>query len=277
MTAPSPVRLRLVIAYDGAGYQGWQTQKHGQGVEELVLRAVRKIFPGAGPVHGSSRTDAGVHALGLVAHVDVPRGEFRMPARKALLALNAHLPEDIRVMQVARARPGFHARFDAAGKEYRYRIWNAPAMNPLLRHVAWHIPRPLDLAAMRAAAAPLVGRHDFRAFTANPGYERESTVRTLKRVDVRCRGPEIQIVIEGAGFLYKMCRGIAGTLAQAGLGKIPAQAIPEILAGRDRRQAGMNAPAHGLTLWRVKYRAARTAPDRRPPARSPVAAAIRPR
>lgn len=255
--APPAVRLRLVIAYDGTRYQGWQTQKHGQGIEELVLRAVRQIFPGADCVQGSSRTDAGVHALGLVAHVDVPRAEFRMPARKALLALNAYLPEDIRIMQVARARADFHARFDAAGKEYRYRLWNAPAMNPLLRHVAWHIARPLDLAAMRAAAAPLVGRHDFRAFTANPGYERQSTVRTLTRVAVRRRGPEITLVIEGDGFLYKMCRGIAGTLVQAGLGKIPPSAVPEILAGRDRRQAGMNAPAHGLTLWRVKYRAAR--------------------
>ncbi|MFN0069345.1 MAG: tRNA pseudouridine(38-40) synthase TruA [Limisphaerales bacterium] len=253
MSEAAPVRLRLVIAYDGTHYQGWQMQKYGQGVEELVAGALRKVFPGAGHVHGSSRTDAGVHALGLVAHVDVPRAEFRMPARKALLAINAHLPEDIRLVGVARARPEFHARFDALGKEYRYRLWNAPVMNPLLRQVAWHVPRLLDLAAMRAAAAPLVGRHDFRAFTANPGYQRGSTVRTLTRVDVRRRGPEITVVIEGDGFLYKMCRGIAGTLVQAGLGKLTAAAIPEILAGRDRRQAGMNAPALGLTLWRVKY------------------------
>lgn len=253
MSAPAPVRLRLVIAYDGTRYQGWQTQQSGQGIEELVLQAMRKIFPGAGPVQGSSRTDTGVHALGLVAHVDVPRAEFRLAAHKVVLALNAHLPEDIRVRQATRARPDFHARFNATGKEYRYRLWNAPAMNPLLRQFAWHVTRPLDLAAMRAAAAPLVGRHDFRAFTANPGYERASTVRTLTRVDIRRRGPEITLVIEGDGFLYKMCRGIAGTLVQAGLGKISPAAVPGILAGRDRRSAGMNAPAHGLTLWRVKY------------------------
>jgi tRNA pseudouridine38-40 synthase len=249
----SGVRLRLVIAFDGAAYQGWQTQKVGQGVQELVEAALRRVFPGAGPLHGSSRTDAGVHAMGLTAHVDVPAVEWRMPARKAVLALNAHLPEDIRVMAAARARPDFHARFDAIAKEYRYRIWNAPAQNPLLRHWAWHVPRKLSIAAMKAGARHFVGRHDFAAFTANPGYARASTTRTVSRCDVRARGPEVVIVIEGDGFLYRMCRGIAGTLAQVGLGRFPPDAIPAMLEGRDRRAAGMTAPAHGLVLWRVRY------------------------
>jgi tRNA pseudouridine38-40 synthase len=251
--AEPAVRLRLVIAFEGTRYQGWQTQRSGRGVQELVAAAARRLFPGAGPVHGSSRTDAGVHARGLVAHVDVPRPAWRMTAAKALLALNAHLPEDVRVQAVRRARPGFHARFSAAGKEYRYFVWNAPAADPLRRHLLWHVPRPLDLAAMRTAAALLPGRHDFRAFTANPGYPRPHTVRTLTRCEVRRRGPEITFVIAGDGFLYRMCRGLAGTLVQVGLGRIPPAAVAAILAGRDRRAAGMTAPAHGLVLWRVGY------------------------
>ncbi len=249
-----PVRLRLVLAFDGTRYQGWQTQKSGQGVQELVEIALRRLFPGAGPLHGSSRTDTGVHALGLVAHVDIPRDQWRIPPCKLVLALNAHLPEDIRVFKASRARGDFHARFDAKGKEYRYRIWNGPAMNPLLAHTAWHIPRQLDLDAMKTAAAHLVGRHDFASFTSNPGYARPNTVRTLFRCEIHGRGPEITVRIEGDGFLYKMCRGIAGTLVQVGLQRISPDAIHAILARKDRRIGGMTAPPHGLTLCRVFYR-----------------------
>lgn len=242
-----------MVAYDGTGYQGWQTQTIGQGVQEKVEEALRRVFPGAGALHGSSRTDTGVHALGMVAHVDLPRGEWRMPGWKAVLAVNAHLPGDIRVMGVRRARPDFHARFQAISKEYRYRIWNGPAENPLLRHQAWHVPRPLDRGAMREAARHLVGRHDFASFTANPGYARASTVRTILRCEVVGRSREVTVVIEGTGFLYKMCRGIAGTLVQVGLGRIDVRDMAGILERRDRRVAGMTAPAHGLVLWRVRY------------------------
>lgn len=248
------VRLRLVVAFDGTRYQGWQTQKSGQGVQELVEKALRRLFPGAGPLHGSSRTDAGVHALGLVAHVDIPADEARIPTRKLALALNAHLPEDIRIFKASRAHPDFHARFQASGKEYRYRIWNAPAMNPLLIHFAWHIPRPLDLAAMRQAARHFAGRHDFASFTSNPGYARPDTVRTLASCAVHRRGAEITVRIVGDGFLYKMCRGITGTLAQVGLHRIAPDEIPSILSQKDRRTAGMTAPPEGLVLWRVFYR-----------------------
>jgi tRNA pseudouridine38-40 synthase len=126
-------------------------------------------------------------------------------------------------------------------------------MNPLLRHTAWHVPRKLDLAAMREAARRLCGRHDFRAFTANPGYARASTVRTLRRCAIHRRGPLLTFVLEGDGFLYKMCRGLVGTLVQVGLGKFTPAAVGELLAGRDRAQAGMTAPAHGLVLWKVFY------------------------
>lgn len=246
-------KLKLVLAYEGTAYAGWQVQKIGTGVQEKVEAALAKLFPSRPRLHSSSRTDTGVHALGLVAHFEVPRAELKWPPRKLVLALNAHLPADIRVLAASRARPDFHARFDATGKQYRYFVWNHPAMNPLLRHQAWHVPRKLDLAAMRAAARAFCGRHDFRAFTANPGYPRASTVRTLRRCEIHRRGPLLTFVLEGDGFLYKMCRGIVGTLVQVGLGKFPPAAISAMLAGGDRRLAGMTAPAHGLVLWKVFY------------------------
>jgi tRNA pseudouridine38-40 synthase len=247
------VKLKLTIAYDGTRYQGWQVQKIGTGVQELVEGALGRLFPSRPRLHGSSRTDTGVHALGMVAHFILPRGEFKMPVRKLALAVNAHLPEDIRVLSAVRAKPDFHARFGARGKQYRYLIWNHPAMNPLLRRTAWHVPRKLDLTLMRGAAAGFVGRHDFQSFTANPGYGRANTVRTLTRCGVKKRGPQLTVIIEGDGFLYKMCRGIVGTLVQVGLGKFPPTEIATMLARKDRRVSGMTAPAHGLVLWKVFY------------------------
>ena len=253
MDSPT-VKFKLTIAYDGAGYAGWQVQKVGLGVQQRVEEALAKLFPGGLRVHAASRTDTGVHALGMVAHVEIPTAELRMPARKLALALNAHLPEDIRVLAAKRCAADFHARFHAAGKQYRYHLWNHPAMNPLLRRTAWHVPQPLDLAALRAAAKCLVGRHDFKSFAANRNYEMESTVRNVTRLDVKRSGPLLTFVIEGDGFLYKMCRGLVGTLVQVGQGKIAAADIRTILATKDRRVAGMTAPAHGLVLWKVFYR-----------------------
>lgn len=248
------VKFKLTIAYDGTRYQGWQVQKIGTGIQEIVEQAVAKIFPSVTRIRSSSRTDTGVHALGMVAELAVPASECRIPARKVPLALNAWLPEDIRVLSARRVPESFHARFDASGKQYRYLVWNHPAMNPLLRAQAWNVRRPLDVAAIRHAARHFVGRHDFRSFRANPDYDTDSTVRNLTRLDVRRSGPLLTFIIEGDGFLYKMCRGIVGTLVQVGEGKITAEEIPEILAGRDRRIAGMTAPAHGLVLWKVFYR-----------------------
>ena len=246
-------KFKLVIAYDGTAYEGWQVQKIGTGVQQLVETALAKLFPTAPRLHSSSRTDTGVHALGLVAHFEVPRAEARMTPRKLALALNAHLPADIRVVSATKAPEKFHARFDAAGKQYRYFVWNHAALNPLLRHTAWHVPRKLDLKLMRAAAKLFVGKHDFRSFSANPGYARQTTVRTLTRCDVKKSGAQFTFIIEGDGFLYKMCRGIVGTIVQAGLGKFPPGEIKTMLAKADRRAAGMTAPAHGLVLWRVFY------------------------
>ena len=149
---PQLIKLKLTIAYDGTAYQGWQVQKVGLGVQQRMEESVARIFPGVGRLSGSSRTDTGVHALGMVATFEIPRQQLRMPLRKVILALNAHLPEDIRVMAVQRVPGDFHARFHALGKQYRYTIWNHPAMNPLLRTQAWHVPVELDLAAMKQAA-----------------------------------------------------------------------------------------------------------------------------
>jgi tRNA pseudouridine38-40 synthase len=247
------MKFKLVIAYDGTAYAGWQTQKTGTGVQQKVEAALAKLFPSRPAVHSSSRTDTGVHALGMLAHFEVPGTEFKMPVRKLALAINAWLPEDVRVLSASRATEKFHARFDAAGKQYRYFVWNHTAMNPLLRQSAWLVTRPLDLKAMRAAAPLFVGRHDFKSFAANRNYEMESTARRLTRCDFKKSGRQLTFIIEGDGFLYKMCRGIVGTLVQVGLGKFPPGEIRRMLARKDRRMAGMTAPAHGLVLWKVFY------------------------
>lgn len=252
-TPADRVKLRLTIAYDGTNYAGWQVQKGNTGVQEVVEQALGKIIYGVHRLHSSSRTDTGVHALGMVAHVELPRAGLKVAPRKLRLALNAHLPEDIRVVTVTRAKPGFHARFDACGKQYRYLVWNHPAMNPLLRTTAWHVPQALDLPTLRKAAAHFVGRHDFRSFAANRGYRFNDTVRTLTRCDVKRNGPLLTFVIEGDGFLYRMCRGMVGTLVQVGRGRFGPGEIPHMLDHKDRRVAGMTAPAHGLVLWKVKY------------------------
>lgn len=245
------MKLKLTIAYDGANYAGWQAQKTGVGVQQRVEEAVAKIFPGASRLHSSSRTDTGVHALGMVAQLEIPPS--RMPVAKVALAINAYLPRDIRIMKVARCRADFDARFDAKGKQYRYFVWMGPAMNPLLRHQAWHVCHPLDVAAMRRAAASFLGRHDFKSLAGTRSYEMSSTVRTVTRCEIKRNGPLLALIIEGDGFLYKMCRGMAGTLVQVGQGKVEPDAIKRILAQKDRRAAGMTAPAHGLVLWKVYY------------------------
>jgi tRNA pseudouridine38-40 synthase len=247
------LKFKLIIAYDGTSYEGWQVQKTGTGVQQKVEEALAQLFPSAPRLHSSSRTDAGVHALGMVAHVEISRAEFKMPARKLALALNAWLPEDIRVMAVARCRADFHARFDATAKQYRYLIWNQSSMNPLLRRQAWHVPLALDLPAMRAAAKLFLGKHDFKSFAGTRDYEIQSTVRTLTRCDLKRSGPLLTFIIEGDAFLYKMCRGIVGTLVQIGQGKFAAEDIQPMLARQDRRAAGMTAPPEGLVLWNVRY------------------------
>jgi tRNA pseudouridine38-40 synthase len=248
------LKFKLVIAYDGAAYQGWQVQKIGTGVQEKVEAVLARYFPSAPRLHSSSRTDTGVHALGMVAHFEIPKTEFKIPLARLAIALNAFLPDDIRVLHAAKAPKKFHARFDATGKQYRYFIWNHHAMNPLLAGRAWHVPRQLDYAKMRRIAKLFVGKHDFKSFAANHPYEMESTVRTLTRCEVKKSGMNYTVIIEGDGFLYKMCRGIVGTLVQAGYGRFSVDDVKAMFAQTNRSAAGMSAPAHGLVLWKVFYK-----------------------
>jgi tRNA pseudouridine38-40 synthase len=247
------IKLKLTIAYDGANYAGWQVQKTGVGVQQKIEEAFEKIFGEPHRLHSSSRTDTGVHARAMIAHVEILSGRLKMTPAKLGLALNAHLPEDIRIMEASRAPKNFHARFDAKGKQYRYFIYNHHAHDPLLRHMSWHVPRELDISAMRSGTKHFIGKRDFAAFAATRNYQMESTVRTVTRCEIKRAGRLLTFIIEGDGFLYKMCRGIVGTLAQVGLGKFSHDEIPRMLESKDRRMAGMSAPAHGLVLWKVFY------------------------
>ena len=247
------LKLKLTIAYHGARYKGWQVQKSGITVQQKVEEALKRFFPSVDRVHSSSRTDTGVHARGMVAHVEVQKDEFRIGELKLRLALNSFLPDDVSVTEVKRVPGNFHARFDASGKQYRYMIWNHPALNPLQREVSWHVPRELDFLRMQEGAKFFIGNHDFRAFAVKREYEMRSTIRVVSNCKLYKKDSMLTCLIEGEGFLYKMCRGIVGTLVEVGLGKLKPVDIRNILKSCDRSQAGMTAPAHGLILWKVMY------------------------
>ncbi|HXT71276.1 MAG TPA: tRNA pseudouridine(38-40) synthase TruA [Vicinamibacterales bacterium] len=242
--------LKLTLAYDGTNYAGWQRQANALSVQQVVEDAFAPLVNGVPPtVAGASRTDAGTHALGQVASVNA---EIDLTPVAVQRALNVRLPFDIRVLGVVDATPGFHARFQAAGKSYRYRMITTPVMSPFDRFYAWHAPEPKRIELMQEAAALLVGTHDFASFQARGAFVRE-TVRTIERLDLRESGGEIVLECEGDGFLRHMVRAIAGTLAEIGTGLREPAAMREILEARDRKAAGATAPAHGLTLVAVKY------------------------
>lgn len=254
-TSTELVKIKLTIAYDGANYRGWQTQKTEDTVQHRIEEVLRRFFPSVTRIHGSSRTDTGVHAYGMVAHAEFLRQEFRIEIRQLLLALNAFLPKDIRILRIQKVPASFHARFDSVGKQYRYQLWNHPAANPIMRGLTWHIPVKLDLARMKRATKHFLGRQDYRSLATGRDYEIPNTIRTLFRCDVRASGPLITIIIEGDGFLYRMCRSIVGTLCLVGHGKLDPDEIPHRLAQKAREYAGMSAPAHGLILHKVYYSA----------------------
>ena len=242
--------LKLTIAYDGTAYAGWQRQANAVGVQQIVEEAFAPLVADVAPtVAGASRTDAGAHALGQVASVNA---EIELSNLAVQRALNVRLPADIRVIAVEDAVPGFHARFHAVGKTYRYRIATSRVLSPFDRLWAWHSPEPKRIELMQEAAALLVGRHDFASFQARGAFVRE-TVRTVHRLDVLAVGEEIVLECDGDGFLRHMVRAFAGTLAEVGTGLRPPAAIRDILDARDRRAAGATAPACGLTLMGVKY------------------------
>jgi tRNA pseudouridine38-40 synthase len=246
-----PQRLKLTIAYDGSHFAGWQSQKHGNTIQDQLERAFRQVCGEPVRIHGAGRTDAGVHALAQCAHADVP--ETRMPVTRWPAALNAGLPPHVRVVRCARARPDFHARFSAVGKRYRYRIWSGPILPPLEHNRAWHLPRALDPDLMRAAALKFRGKHDFAGFAANRGRPENDTIRTISSVTVRRRGFLWTLEFDGDGFLYKMVRLMVGAITDVALGKINLEELVNRIEQKADSTTRLAAPAAGLYLIRVRY------------------------
>lgn len=251
------MRLRLTIAYDGRPFAGWQSQAGGNTVQDHLERSVQRVLKlDAKPViHGSGRTDAGVHGLAQVAHVDVPDG-CRMEMAAWVRALNVHLPAAIRVTSVSPSTPEFHARFDATGKIYRYRIWHAPILPPLEAGLAWHVPHQLDFATLSAACRLCEGEHDFTAFAANRGDgkdEGRDAVRELWSVTVDHPAPLLTLTFHGSGFLYKMVRLLTGSFIRVAMGRAPVSWLEHLLTAPPREKTHYLAPADGLYLAEVEY------------------------
>jgi tRNA pseudouridine38-40 synthase len=246
-----PARLKLIIAYNGAGLRGWQSQSHRDTVQDRLEDAFQRITGEQIRVHGAGRTDAGVHAHAQCAHVDLR--QRRLSGAQWTRALNASLPPAIRVLRCSYVRKDFHARFSAAGKVYRYRIWSAPILPPLEFERAWHVTAPLDLKMLQAAAAKFVGTHNFAGFAAQRGQSETNTIRTIHSVRVRKKGFCITIDFEGDGFLYKMVRLMVGAIVQYALGQLTAEELKAQLNSNRSEGRRYVAPAGGLFLLRVRY------------------------
>lgn len=251
------MRLRLTIAYDGRPFAGWQSQPSGQTVQDFMERAVHRVLPSdtRPSIHGSGRTDAGVHALGQIAHVDIPE-DCRMDGAAWVRALNVHLPPAIRVMAAAPAAPDFHARFDASGKTYRYRIWHAPILPPLEAGLAWHVPHRIDFPVLEAACRLCTGRHDFTSFAANrnDGKDRSrNAVRDLWSITIDHPFPLLTLTFHGSGFLYKMVRLLTGSILRTAMGRAPLSWLEHLLTAPAGQKTNCLAPADGLYLAGVDY------------------------
>jgi tRNA pseudouridine38-40 synthase len=244
--------LSLTLAYEGTDFAGWQRQPGARTVQAVVEEALGAIEERPVTLVAAGRTDAGVHAQGQVASVDV---ENQLPPRVLIRALNVRLPEDVRVTAVAEERPGFDARRDARAKVYQYTIALGADPGPFVRRLVWHVPQPLDVSAMRRAAEALAGEHDFAAFQASGGDVRTSVRRLLtsRLVDEGGAPRYLRYHVAGTGFLRHMVRNIVGTLVDIGKGRWPPEEMAAILASRARHRAGATAPAHGLVLVRVIY------------------------
>ena len=243
-------RYRLTIEYDGRPFVGWQHQAEGLSVQDTIAEAVFKFCGERRTIYGAGRTDAGVHALGQVAHLDI---EKETTAFRLLEAVNFHLkPHPIAILDCAAAAPDFHARFSAIERRYRYRIVNRRAPLTLDQGRAWRVGLPLDAGAMHAAAQVLVGHHDFTSFRATD-CQADSPVKTLDALGVSRYGQEIEVAARARSFLHHQVRNIVGTLRLVGEGKWTARDVKKALDARDRAEAGPTAPADGLYLVAVKY------------------------
>ena len=251
-TAKSAARkYKVVIAYDGTGYSGWQYQENAVGIQQVVEDVIASLEGAPVRVFGSSRTDAGVHAKGFVGHFHLTKP---IPPKNLVRAMNARLPDAVRVMKAAYANEDFDARLSAKGKEYRYQLYQADIMPPHLAPYWTFCHRPLDLAAMQKAASYFVGRHDFVSFAANPDRVLETTVRNIFSFEVRKSGPRYTFIVKGDGFLYKQVRSMVGFLISVGKGNEKPEAVKELLEAAAPRTARVEtAPGRGLFLWKVMY------------------------
>ncbi|MBT5901518.1 MAG: tRNA pseudouridine(38-40) synthase TruA [Opitutaceae bacterium] len=249
--APLDQRWRCTCAYDGSGFSGWQSQPTRDAVQDAIERRLREICQRPIRIHGSGRTDAGVHARGQVFHFDAP---WRHSSQKFKIALCAGLPPTIQIKSLATAKPDFHARYSARGKRYSYRIYEGVA-DPFKQAfvLSRERPRRLDQERMKAAAKVLCGRHDFRAFAADNGSELEDPVRDLTRLEIGGSGRNVTLIFEANGFLYKMVRSLTGALIAVGEGRLEVTAVESVLESGQRTGAVETAPAQGLFLERVFY------------------------
>ncbi|MCR4692484.1 MAG: tRNA pseudouridine(38-40) synthase TruA [Firmicutes bacterium] len=241
--------IKLTIQYDGTMYHGWQMQKNAPTVQEELSRAISRVTGSLPNITGSSRTDAKVHAKHFVCNF---KTESSVPCEKLPLALNTYLPDDIVCLSAEDCKSDFNARFSAKKKCYTYYILNSKLPCAFLRNYSWHFPYEIDIENMKKAAKGFIGKHDFAGFAASGGTVK-TTVREIYSLDVTKEGDLIKITVTGDGFLYNMVRIIAGTLCFAGCGKIDYLSVPEIIASRDRKRAGITAPPQGLFLTEVYY------------------------
>ncbi|MDE3084735.1 MAG: tRNA pseudouridine(38-40) synthase TruA [Verrucomicrobiota bacterium] len=244
-------RWKCLVVYNGTAFHGWQSQPGGNSIQDHLEKRLQEIFERPVRVHGSGRTDAGVHALGQVFHFEA---DWRHGAKKLLAAFGAGLPSAIQLRSVRKIPPSFHARFSATGKIYFYNLFHGGRADPFIAPFCWSISRRLDVKAMRAAAARLAGRHDFRAYSAFTGEEKNNTVRRLRRLEITGRGPRLRVTLEADGFLYKMARSLVGALVAVGLGKASPGELVAILRSHERTHRVATAPAQGLFLAKVLYR-----------------------
>ena len=247
------MKILLQVAYLGTAYCGFQVQKNGLSVQQVLQDAVEAVYGTRYPLTGCSRTDSGVHAKMFFCTVDAGEKCSRIPMSSLPQALNRRLPQDVAVMGAGLVSDAFHPRYDVLRKEYVYHIWNRPEPNPFLAGRAWHYFRKLNVAEMDRAARAFVGEHDFAGFM-SAGSSVQDTVRRIDTCSVQDDGKgNVFVTVSANGFLYNMVRIIVGTLVAVSEGRLRADDIPEILLSKDRTRAGSTAPAHGLYLNRVEY------------------------
>lgn len=241
--------IKLTISYDGTHYAGWQCQKNAATIQQTIESILKKIVGHTVKLHGSGRTDSGVHAKSQVANF---RTNSKLSLGSIKAALNSSLPDDILINSVELAGRKFDAQRSAKSKHYRYTITTSKFVDPFIRHFVSRFSYPLDISSMKRAAAGLVGRHDFKAFQA-AGSKEKNTIRTVKRIRIETAGELVYIDVWADGFLYNMVRTIAGTLLEIGRGKLPESVVADILKTKNRAIAGPTAPAKGLCLIKVEY------------------------